>query len=54
MREQVERQISILEAGPSYVPTPDTMAGHRARTLDLRTMLAEIDEQLAELDGEQA
>ncbi len=45
-RERLQRQIEVLDAGPSYVPTPELSVGHREFAERLRDLLDEIDQAL--------
>ena len=53
-REALVNQIAILEAGPSYLITADAIYGRHMRADALKATLAEIREQLASLEADEA
>ncbi|MDR3512452.1 MAG: hypothetical protein P4L73_12520 [Caulobacteraceae bacterium] len=53
-RDALESQIAILEAGPSYLITPDAINGRLMRAAPLKVTLAEIKEQIASLEADDA
>jgi len=53
-RQALENQIANLEAGPSYMITPDAIHGRLMRSGPLRKTLSEINEQIALLEAGEA
>ncbi len=53
-REALVSQIAFLEAGPSYLITPDSIHSRHLRAGELKATLAEINEQISSLEAENA
>ena len=53
VQARLRRQIEILDLGPSYIRTPDSTGGLLNQAAALRAVLADIDAQLADLNGEE-
>ena len=50
---RIQHQIAILETGPAYIRTPDSVGAFCGQAGELKRVLDEIDQSLAELEPDE-